>query len=554
MAFATEAPAGHRLASSSPSHHEWHDADWLAAPGGDRLARGADVDLRGAPRRRGGRVCPTPSWPSSWSTTSPTPASPTSSSCRSPSTRSAGRGATRSRRTTRRPPASARPTSSATSSTRCTRPASACIVDWVPAHFPKDDFALARFDGTALYEHADPRRGEQPDWGTYVFDFGRSEVRNFLVANALFWLEEFHVDGLRVDAVASMLYLDYSRKDGEWLPNELRRPREPRSGGVPAGDERDRLQAGARRDHDRRGVDVLARASPGRRTSAGWASASSGTWAGCTTRSSYITHEPIHRQYHHNELTFSMMYAYTENFVLPISHDEVVHGKGSLLGKIPGDRWQQMATCARFLRLHVGPSRQAAAVHGPGVRPGRRVGREPGRWTGGCSTARTTGASHALVSDLNRAYRDTRRCGRRTPTRRRLPLDRRQRRRRATSTRSCGSAPDGSVAGLHRQLLRYPHENYRLGLPQAGRWDEVVNTDADGLPRLGRRQLRPVVAEQTPWHGQPASATMVRAAAGRALARLTRPGLTEIGRCDHDPANHRSTRLDPKSALSATSS
>ena len=217
------------------------------------------------------------------------------------------------------------------------------IVDWVPAHFPKDDWALARFDGTALYEHADPRQGEHPDWGTLVFNFGRHEVRNFLLANALYWVEEFHIDGLRVDAVASMLYLDYSRKAGEWVPNEF--------GG------RENLEA----IHFLQEVNtVLFGRCPGVRhrsprsrprsrrcrglcTSAASGSATSGTWAGCTTRLQYFAHDPVHRRYHHHDLTFGMMYAFTENFVLPLSHDEVVHGKGSLLTKMPGDRWQQFA-------------------------------------------------------------------------------------------------------------------------------------------------------------------------------------------------------------------
>ncbi|HEX9231910.1 MAG TPA: 1,4-alpha-glucan branching protein GlgB, partial [Jatrophihabitantaceae bacterium] len=217
------------------------------------------------------------------------------------------------------------------------------IVDWVPAHFPKDAWALARFDGTPLYEHADPRRGEQPDWGTFVFDFGRREVRNFLVANALYWLEEFHVDGLRVDAVASMLYLDYSRKEGEWLPNVY--------GG------RENLDAVAFLQEVNA---TVYRRVPGAVTIA----EESTDWPGVTRAThlgglgfgfkwnmgwmhdtlGYISHEPIHRQYHHHEMTFSMMYAYAENYVLPISHDEVVHGKGSVLHKVPGDRWQQMAT------------------------------------------------------------------------------------------------------------------------------------------------------------------------------------------------------------------
>ncbi|MBV9592220.1 MAG: 1,4-alpha-glucan branching protein GlgB, partial [Actinobacteria bacterium] len=232
------------------------------------------------------------------------------------------------------------------------------IMDWVPAHFPKDDFALARFDGTALYEHADPRRGEQPDWGTYVFNFGRSEVRNFLVANALFWLEQFHVDGLRVDAVASMLYLDYSRREGEWLPNQY--------GG------RENLDAVAFLQETN--ATVYKRV-PGAVTIA----EESTSWPGVTRPThlgglgfgfkwnmgwmhdtlEYIAHEPIHRQYHHHEMTFSMVYAYSENFVLPISHDEVVHGKGSMLAKIPGDRWQQMATLrALYAYMWAHPGKQ----------------------------------------------------------------------------------------------------------------------------------------------------------------------------------------------------
>ena len=222
------------------------------------------------------------------------------------------------------------------------------IVDWVVGHFPKDDWALARFDGSALYEHADPRLGEHPDWGTLVFNYGRHEVRNFLLANALYWIEEFHVDGLRVDAVASMLYLDYSRREGEWVTN--------RFGG------RENLEA---IDFIKEVNEVVYRHHPSAmlvaEESTSWPAVSRPTYLGglgfgfkwnmgwMNDTLVYFGKDPIHRRYHHHELTFALLYAFTENFILPLSHDEVVHGKGSLLTRMPGDRWQQFANLRALL-------------------------------------------------------------------------------------------------------------------------------------------------------------------------------------------------------------
>ncbi|MFD8961189.1 1,4-alpha-glucan branching enzyme, partial [Streptomyces anulatus] len=222
------------------------------------------------------------------------------------------------------------------------------IMDWVPAHFPRDDWALAEFDGRPLYEHSDPQRAAHPDWGTLEFDYGRTEVRNFLVANATYWCEEFHIDGLRVDAVASMLYLDYSREDGQWSPNEfggrenldavsflqeMNATVYRRNPGVVTIAEESTAWDGVTRPTDGGGLGF------GLKWNMGWMHDSLG----------YVEHEPVHRKYHHNEMTFSMVYAYSENYVLPISHDEVVHGKQALVTKMPGDWWQQRANHRAYL-------------------------------------------------------------------------------------------------------------------------------------------------------------------------------------------------------------
>jgi 1,4-alpha-glucan branching enzyme len=230
----------------------------------------------------------------------------------------------------------------------CHRNGIGVILDWVPAHFPKDDHALRLFDGSACFEHDDPRRGEHPDWGTLIFNYGRKEVRNFLIANALYWLDEFHIDGLRVDAVASMLYRDYSRKEGEWTPN--------REGGREDLDAVDFLRA----------MNEAVRTEyPGRFTIAEESTA----WSGVTRSAhdgglgftfkwnmgwmhdtlGYFAKDPVHRRHHHNELTFAMLYEHTERFIMPLSHDEVVHGKGSLIGKMPGDEWQKFANLRLLL-------------------------------------------------------------------------------------------------------------------------------------------------------------------------------------------------------------
>jgi 1,4-alpha-glucan branching enzyme len=379
------------------------------------------------------------------------------------------------------------------------------ILDWVPAHFPKDEWALANFDGMPLYEHPDPLRGEHPDWGTQVFDYGRAEVRNFLVANALYWCEEFHADGLRVDAVASMLYLDYSRKDGEWVPN-VRGGRE----NLEAISFLQELNATVYKHHP--GVMMVAEEStawPGVTRSTDTGGLGFGFkwnmgWMHDTL--AYVAKEPIHRQYHHDQMTFSTVYAWSENFILPISHDEVVHGKGSLAGKMPGDMWQRMAGVRALLAfMWAHPGKQLLFM-GCELADEREWSEERG-----LDWALERDPAHAgvtrLVRDLNRVYcqdgalwtQDT------TPhgfawivpddaTRNTFAFER--------------IGADGSRLVCVANFAAIPHEGYRLGLPLGGTWHEIINTDADCYGGSGVGNLGTIRADDVAAHGHAASASL----------------------------------------------
>ncbi|MGP5623747.1 1,4-alpha-glucan branching protein GlgB [Brachybacterium alimentarium] len=373
------------------------------------------------------------------------------------------------------------------------------ILDWVPAHFPKDDWALARFDGTALYEHADPRRGEHPDWGTLVFDTGRHEVRNFLVANASYWLEEFHVDGLRVDAVASMLYLDYSREEGQWIPN--------RHGGREDLESIAFLQETTATAYKRApGIMMIAEEStsfPGvtRPTDAdglGFGFKWNMGWMHDTLE--YLGQDPINRQYHHGDLTFSMVYQYSENFVLPISHDEVVHGKGSLLRKAPGDDWQQAASLRTYLALQwTHPGKQLLFM-GSEFAQGTEWSEQAGLpwWLLEYPLHRGT---QQLVKDLNALQAELPALyeGDQDPTGFEWLIGDDAEHNTISFVRR-DRAGDPVVVVLN--FSPQPWHDYRIPLPEGGDWLEVLNSDApvyggSGLGNLGR-----VHAEELPLHGR----------------------------------------------------
>ncbi|GAA2435518.1 1,4-alpha-glucan branching protein GlgB [Mycolicibacterium llatzerense] len=381
------------------------------------------------------------------------------------------------------------------------------IVDWVPAHFPKDAWALGRFDGTPLYEHADPRRGEQLDWGTYVFDFGRNEVRNFLVANALYWLEEFHIDGLRVDAVASMLYLDYSRPEGGWTPNIY--------GG------RENLEAVQFLQEMNATVHKLV---PGIVTVA----EESTSWPGVTRPTNlgglgfsmkwnmgwmndtldYISHDPVHRSYHHHEMTFSMLYAYSEHYVLPISHDEVVHGKGTLWTRMPGDDHAKAAGLRQLLAYQwAHPGKQLLFM---GQEFGQRAEWSEERgldWFQLGEHSFSTGVQQ-LVRDINGIYRENRALWSRDSSPEGYSwIDANDSNNNVLSFLRFGD--DGSSIACIFNFSGSEHAQYRLGLPHAGTWHELLNTDATVYNGAGAGNMGAVEATDEPWHGRPASAVLV---------------------------------------------
>jgi 1,4-alpha-glucan branching enzyme len=380
------------------------------------------------------------------------------------------------------------------------------ILDWVPSHFPTDAHGLAFFDGTHLFEHADPQQGFHPEWNTFIFNYGRNEVRSFLISSALFWLEKYHIDGIRVDAVASMLYLDYSRKEGEWIPNQY--------GG------RENLDAIA---FLRRFNEEVYKQYPDVQTiaeeSTAWPMVSKPTYLGglgfglkwdmgwMHDTLSYMSQDPFFRKYHHNKLTFRMLYAFHENFVLPLSHDEVVYGKGSLLGKMPGDDWQKFAN----LRVLYG------YMYAQAAKKLLFMGGEIGQWSEWAHDRSLDWhlleypLHHSLqrwVSDLNRLYRSE-------PALYEHDID-----PAGFEWVDCNDAESSVISLLrkgattHNLLLvacnftPVPRTNYRIGVPRGGYWQEVLNSDAalyggGGWGNLGGADAAPV-----PLHGRSHSLTL----------------------------------------------
>ncbi|TDL38083.1 1,4-alpha-glucan branching enzyme [Arthrobacter nitrophenolicus] len=407
------------------------------------------------------------------------------------------------------------------------------LLDWVPAHFPKDAWALAQFDGEPLYEHADPNLGEHPDWGTLIFDFGRTEVRNFLVANALYWLDEFHIDGLRVDAVASMLYLDYSRQDGQWQPN--------RFGGrenLEAISFLQEVNATVYKTHP--GAVMIAEEStafpgvtaPTSHGGLGFGLKWNMGWMHDSLK--YASEDPINRKWHHGTVTFSMVYAFTENFLLPISHDEVVHGKGSMLRKMPGDRWQQLANLRAFLGYQwAHPGKQLIFM-------GTEFGQEA-EWSEqhGLDWWLADIPAHKglqlLTKDLNELYKTT------------PALYTRDNEPGGFQWINGGDADhnvlsfirwdkDGNPLVCAINFSGGPHVGYTLGVPTAGPWTEVLNTDHEtygGSGVLNKEGLKAVDEGQD---GQPATLTVTLPPLGAAYfkpgaaaPKVTGSGATATG-------------------------
>ncbi len=380
------------------------------------------------------------------------------------------------------------------------------LLDWVPSHFPNDEHGLTFFDGTHLYEHADPKKGLHPDWNTSIFNYGRNEIRSFLISNGLFWLDKYHIDGLRMDAVASMLYLDYSRKKGEWIPNHY--------GG------RENLEAV---DFIRRFNQEAYKSYPDiqiiAEESTAWPMATKPPYVGGlgfgfkwdmgwmhdTLR--YISHNPIHRKFHHNEITFRSLYTFSENFVMPLSHDEVVHGKGSLIGKMPGDNWQKFAN----LRLLFGYMY---------AQPGKKMlfmGDEFGQWSEWDHNSSLDWhlleyalhqGLHRWVEDINRMYRNEPALHQDTEPAGFEWID--------------GSDADNSVLTFLRKgfnpgetilivcnFTPVPRLGYRVGVPAGGYWKEILNSDGKEYFGSGEGNAGGVFADPLPEHGRDFSLNMI---------------------------------------------
>ena len=370
------------------------------------------------------------------------------------------------------------------------------IMDWVPGHFPKDDWALGRFDGTALYEHADPRQGEHKDWGTYIFNYGRNEVKSFLISSALYWISEFHVDGLRVDAVASMLYLDYSREEGQWVPNKY--------GGRENLEAIDFLRYVNSHLYSRHpGILMIAEEStsfpgvtkPVDDGGLGFGFKLNMGWMNDSLR--YLELNPFHRQYHHGEMTFAMVYQYSENFILPISHDEVVHGKGSMITKIPGDDWQQFASLRAFYSyMWSFPGKQLVFM---GQEFGQRHEFDESvslEWF--VADLWGHGGLKRLFRDLNKIYKEN-------PALWQLDSD--PRGFEWINADDAGNnlfswlrrSDDGSTIACFTNFSPNPQTDYRIGLPMEGVWTEILNTDSleyDGTGEFGN--LGQIVATPLP--------------------------------------------------------
>ena len=393
------------------------------------------------------------------------------------------------------------------------------LLDWVPAHFPRDAHGLANFDGTALYEHADPRQGEHPDWGTKIFNYGRNEVRSFLISNAVYWVEQFHIDGLRVDAVASMLYLDYSRGPGQWIPNQY--------GG------RENLEAIS---FLQRMNEVVHTECPGVLTVAEESTAYQGVsrppymgglgfslkwnmgWMHDTLE--YISKEPVHRRWHHNDLTFSLLYAFHENFVLPLSHDEVVHGKGSMLSKVPGDPWQKFANLRLLYAFMFGHPGKKLLFQGLDFGMGDE-------W----SEAKSIDwhlLQYPYQSGLQRCVADIHQAYRTNPALHEVDfewqgfqwLESHDNENSVFAFLRRGKNPD-DILVVVANFTPVPREGYRVGVPTGGTWREILNTDSALYAGGNIGNGGQLWAEDQPWASQPHSLRLTLPPLG---ALYLRPG------------------------------